>query len=78
MIDEDRKLMELLEELSVTYKEYENKFGKGSLDYWLGGHDPVYPDVRSISKEIFKIRKAIKNNKKLPEVEIVKNFFCIQ
>lgn len=33
MINEDRKLMELLEELSVTYKEYENKFEKGSLDY---------------------------------------------
>lgn len=52
--------MELLEELSVTYKEYENKFGKGSLDYWLGGHDPIYPDVRSISKEI-KLSRIIRN-----------------
>lgn len=33
MIDEDRKLMKLLEELSVAYREYENRFGKGSLDH---------------------------------------------
>lgn len=69
MIDEDRELMKLLEELSVTYREYENRFGKGSLDHWLGGHDPVHPDIKSVSEEISKIRKAIKDNKKLPTID---------
>lgn len=69
MIDEDRELMELLEELSVTYREYENRFGKGSLDYRLGGHDPVHPDIKSVSEEISKIRKAIKDNKKLLTID---------
>lgn len=66
MIDEDVELMKLTRELTIVYKEYEKKFGKGSLNYRRGHNDPVHPNVEDIKQDIEEISNAIKTDKKLP------------
>ena len=66
MIDEDVELMKLTRELTIVYKEYEKKFGKGSLNYRRGHNDPVHPNVEDIKQDIEEINNAIKTGKKLP------------
>ncbi|EGL98075.1 hypothetical protein LSGJ_01732 [Ligilactobacillus salivarius GJ-24] len=69
MIYEDVELMKLTKELTVVHKEYENKFGKGSLNYRRGHNDPVHPNVEDIKQDIEEINNAIKTGKKLPTID---------
>lgn len=69
MIYEDVELMKLTKELTVVHKEYENKFGKGSLNYRRGHNDPVHPNVEDIKQDIEEINNAIKTGKKLPMID---------
>lgn len=69
MIYEDVELMKLTKELTVVHKEYENKFGKGSLNYRRGYNDPVHPNVEDIKQDIEEINNAIKTGKKLPTID---------
>ncbi|MBC6925155.1 hypothetical protein [Ligilactobacillus salivarius] len=70
MIYEDVELMKLTKELTVVHKEYENKFGKGSLNYRRGHNDPVHPNVEDIKQDIEEINNAIKTGKKLPTIDV--------
>ena len=69
MIYEDVELMKLTKELTVVHKEYEKKFGKGSLNYRRGHNDPVHPNVEDIKQDIEEINNAIKTGKKLPTID---------
>lgn len=66
MIYEDVELMKLTKELTIVHKEYENKFGKGSLNRRIWHNDPVHPNVEDIKQDIEEINNAIKTDKKLP------------
>ena len=69
MIYDDVELMKITKELTVVHKEYEKKFGKGSLNRRISHNDPVHPNVEDIKQDIEEINNAIKTGKKLPTID---------
>lgn len=54
-------------ELEKAFKEYEDRFGKGSVDRMMPLVDPLNPDPVADMKAIQKLRKAVKTGRRLPE-----------
>ncbi|MFR0601407.1 hypothetical protein [Limosilactobacillus mucosae] len=55
-------------ELEKAFKEYEDRFGKGSVDRMMPLVDPLNPDPVADMKAIQKLRKAVKTGRRLPEI----------
>lgn len=55
-------------ELEKAFKEYEDRFGKGSVDKMMPLVDPLNPDPVADMKAIQKLRKAVKTGRSLPEI----------
>lgn len=55
-------------ELEKAFKEYEDRFGKGSVDKMMPLVDPLNPDPVADMKAIQKLRKAVKTGRRLPEI----------
>lgn len=53
-------------ELEKAFKEYEDRFGKGSVDKMMPLVDPLNPDPVADMKAIQKLRKAVKTGRRLP------------
>ncbi|MDC2838725.1 hypothetical protein PO252_02495 [Limosilactobacillus mucosae] len=53
-------------ELEKAFKEYEDRFGKGSVDRMMPLVDPLNPDPVADMKAIQKLRKAVKTGRRLP------------
>lgn len=54
-------------ELEKAFKEYEDRFGKDSVDRMMPLVDPLNPDPVADMKAIQKLRKAVKTGRRLPE-----------
>lgn len=55
-------------ELEKAFKEYEGRFGKGSVDRMMPLVDPLDPDPVADMIAIQKLRKAVKTGRRLPEI----------
>ena len=55
-------------ELEKAFKEYEDRFSKGSLDRMMPVVDPLDPDPVADMIAIQKLRKAVKTGRRLPEI----------
>ena len=55
-------------ELEKAFKEYEDRFGKGSVDRMMPLVDPLDPDPVADMIAIQKLRKAVKTGRRLPEI----------
>lgn len=63
------KLDKAVFQLNFAIEAYERHFGKGSLDNVVPFFDPVNPEEHNVNEGTQILRKAIRNNKPLPELK---------